>query len=999
MNISVSDLEFENQNPNKNRFKIAGLDEPIDIQTIDNDVLKKIFHNRNFELDDIPKKSEIIDEENQSEYYKSIKKSLEEQIKEKRFAILSGPTGTGKTTLAKTFAYESSLPIYELGWDSEKTIDDFTKEIKTYRKNNILQIKEIPGILQKALVNGEIILLNEANSLSPDISLALANMTEWGFLVVGTKKIKIHPNFALIFTSNNGYAGTQKYNNAVIRKAGWLINFDYEPDIDWEFQVVKTLYQKIKSKFTQDIQISDENLEKITKKVREVREKITAYNNSESFENNLLSEDLNNFWDFFYIRFYEKLLNNLLSSWDWVIHLQKEFEKIIFSLVSENIHWLVGYDYISHNNDTKVLENILKETIKSDTIQINTASEKANLNPTVIDMLQGLLDENQEDVLENFWTNTRSEKINTWVKANFNPNLFRQVLNTEVQSKWTELKRIENFYNYIENVHSKLIDSRREKVIWEIKQEKLVGGEDVLSVEIDGRIIYFYSENPENLKDIQTQTDIKTKVFWNDKLKILLPETEEIWDISTISKADFIEYKNVFEKPKTLEIRRFSKIIQREIDDKKVVSFLGFSGEIRDTRYTDEKGNFYIPNSKVNDILLSNYEVISPENEVFQKATSGKHFLVINSENKVEFLTKEKIQEKQESCSILSQIKDKNFNQKLDNETKKKFANIDKLNLHNGWKEKSQTATPESIYGNKKPVSSRVYDILWPSFWEVISPSTKETLWEIETQVQLWNDILLSGPSGVWKSSYAVEIAKKMNLPYISFQIDSNIDEKTFSSNMSFNESEIENSFTPFLDFYINGGVVELKELNMSRELTFLNNYLDKNWSITIDWQTYKRNPNFHIIATINPFDNRLFPGTNAINLATQARFSNINIDYIKEVAEERDLLFTYLQLDNPALIQDLWEETIKNHIWEILNRLVFPIRNKLKELQKSQESGTDEELKILSKKIMTVDICKKILISSENREDLQEKIKQFFSLTQGEQELLSPDIQKIFNL
>gem|GEM_PF-2605546 len=82
-----------------------------------------------------------------------------------------------------------------------------------------MQIKQVPGLLLKSMMNGGIFLINEANTLPPDIQLALANMTESGFVVIGNKKMKIHPNFYILFTSNKGYAGTNEYNKAVERKA------------------------------------------------------------------------------------------------------------------------------------------------------------------------------------------------------------------------------------------------------------------------------------------------------------------------------------------------------------------------------------------------------------------------------------------------------------------------------------------------------------------------------------------------------------------------------------------------------------------------------------------------------------------------------------------------------------------------------------------------------------------------------------------------------------
>jgi intein-encoded DNA endonuclease-like protein len=64
---------------------------------------------------------------------------------------------------------------------------------------------------------------------------------------------------------------------------------------------------------------------------------------------------------------------------------------------------------------------------------------------------------------------------------------------------------------------------------------------------------------------------------------------------------------------------------------------------------------------------------------------------------------------------------------------------------------------------------------------------------------------------------------------------------------------------TAFLDFWVNGGIVELKELNMAYMTTFLHNFMDANGQIILNNKVYKRNPNFHIIATVNYPDDRIY--------------------------------------------------------------------------------------------------------------------------------------------
>lgn len=161
-----------------------------------------------------------------------------------RFAIISWPTWTGKTTLARTIAYEWWLEFYEEVWDIDKSISDFLQDIKTYTKWNIAQVKNIPWTLLKALTSWWIYTINEANFLDNDVIIWLANLIENWFVIWNGKKMQIHPNFSIVFTSNEWYAWSKDYNSAVKRKAWWIIHLEYEKDSKEESKILKTIYQR-----------------------------------------------------------------------------------------------------------------------------------------------------------------------------------------------------------------------------------------------------------------------------------------------------------------------------------------------------------------------------------------------------------------------------------------------------------------------------------------------------------------------------------------------------------------------------------------------------------------------------------------------------------------------------------------------------------------------------------------------------------------------------------
>jgi len=958
----------------------------INIQTISNQALERIFQERNRIENNLVTKNEIISLVDQSDYYKKIKEQIIDQILLKKFAIIEWPTGTGKTTIAKTIGYEMWLPVFEVWADAEKTIDDFAKEIKTYKKWNVLQIKQVPGLLLKAMMNGAIFLINEANTLPADIQLALANMTESWFVVIWNKKMKIHANFHIIFTSNKWYAGTNEYNKAVERKAGGTILLDYEPDEEGELKILKNIYNKERKKFQTPKTILEKDLEDIVKSIRHLRSAIREYNNMS--DSPFLTQDANDFWHFLYIRFYEKLIFNILSYKKSSIDIQKEIKMILEQYLQETIVGITAtWEYIEHINDKKKFEEILLwNTYNFFLTLVEEEQSKDKLSDELLWMFSDNLDFLEEIGFETNNIEVEKEQIhkNMWLLANgINPNLFKQVLDNETKAQWEILERVDNIAELAEDMYQKLVDTAREKNISSIQMETLEVFGDVLKLEVNGTVIYFDAKDKWLLENIKTEVDVKNKLFGNEDVIILL-YIEETWK--------YMSFPNFFDHPKSLELRRFSKMLIQNINKKQTLSLLWFSGEIRDIRYNwQDSGDFYIPQSKVNDLLIRNYEIVNHNDARFQNLNPKRHLLALNQYNQLAFLTKEKLDS---NMKILKPL-ERNLDLRLKKNIRNKFANIDKLNLHNGANERSETAIPMNVYGTMKSIQSMLFDDLGNKF-EVITKTTENTLQNIEKQIRGGRDILLMGPSGVGKSAYAREIAYRLKLPYIDFQISSDIDETTFTSKNEWNEWELENVFTAFLDYFVNGGVVELKEMNMAPVLTFLNNFLDKEWTVTINWHIYRRNPTFHIISTVNPFDNRIFMGTKPLNLAVQSRFFMLNLDYIEDIEEETDLLIEYMKFKNEMCLENIWEKEMRQYIWEMLQYLVYPLRAKFKELQKTQVSWTDEELKLLSGKVITVDILQKWLSSIDKLDEIKDKIKWFLSFTEEEKNILSNDIRVI---
>jgi MoxR-like ATPase len=988
--IKIKPIVWRKKRYNKNFYVpwYGKLD--IDIQTISNEALEKILTERKFYLDDIPERKEIIPIEDQSEYYREVKQQVIDRILTKKFAIIQWPTGTWKTTLVKTLWYEMQLPVYEVWADAEKTIDDFAKEIKTYKKWNILQIKELPWLLMKAITQWWIFLINEANTLQPDIQIALANMLESWFVIIWTKKYIVHPNFVLIFTSNEDYAWTNPYNKAVIRKAGWIVNFDYEPTLEWELKIVKTIYKKLKNEFDFEGNITEKDLKKITQLVRWFRQLLREYNANVSLEEKFLSQDLNEAWHFLYIRFYEKILKIILSSDSQLVDVKSLVLNEFASYLQDKIVWFSqSWEYIDHFNDFEKLRNLYYENIRWDVI-VKLSKEKKEINKIKLDsnLVESLLEEvkKEQNLLNELWkfvdlSAVKEEKQNEekrlklgFTRKWINPNLFKKVVGNEIKSYWEKLKRIEAIEQIAQDMYEKLVETHREKVIWKIQYEKASVYWPVLWVEINWEKIWFKPKDGKqiDLSVIKTKEDVIKHLFGNDDVEIIYKD--EVYD-------------NIFFNPKSLEVRRYSKMI--DYWDK--IVFMWFRWEIRDIRYIwEESWKYYIPQSKVNDLLLSIYEIL---NEDQVNKLKKWHYLVINQMGELEFLTVNKIEERINNWEQLRVLK-KTEDKLLEEDIRRRFANLDRLNLHNWAEEKQETGVPTPVYWKAYPIQRRIENQLFKNF-EYIPPTTNKIIEQIIKYIDMWEDVLLIWPSGVGKSSIVKEVAKRKGLPYIDLQITDDLQETDLETQLRWNEGEIENMFSPFLDYWVNWWIVELKELNMASVLTFLNNFLDKNWSIVINGYEYKRHPDFHIIATINPFDNRLYTWTKPLNLAVQARFKVVNIDYL-EKEEEKQVL---LEVAKMYWKEKLLKEWLENLIEEILNFVVYPIRRKIEELRISQSMWTDEWLKILAEKNITIDILIRWIKTADTIEDIRKYVKEHLYLEEEKKALLPEDIKTIFDL
>lgn len=148
----------------------------------------------------------------------------------------TGPTGTGKSTLAMHLAYKLDQPIMLMFGDEEFGTSDLVGDKMGYRKSklvdnfihSVLKTEEdvsqrwVDNRLTTACKEGLTLIYDEFNRSRPEANNALLSVLEEGILTLPPSEgeagyIKVHPNFRVIFTSNPyEYAGVHKTQDALL---------------------------------------------------------------------------------------------------------------------------------------------------------------------------------------------------------------------------------------------------------------------------------------------------------------------------------------------------------------------------------------------------------------------------------------------------------------------------------------------------------------------------------------------------------------------------------------------------------------------------------------------------------------------------------------------------------------------------------------------------------------------------------------------------------------
>lgn len=133
-----------------------------------------------------------------------------------RNILLVGPTGTGKTTVAKYLAKVTNQPFVRIPL-SKITVDDLLGHYDIQGGRTVW----IDGLLTKAVRRGWVALLDEVNAAKPDVLFALHTLTDDDralYLLPKSEIVWAHSQFKLIAAMNVGeaYSGTSTMNAAFL---------------------------------------------------------------------------------------------------------------------------------------------------------------------------------------------------------------------------------------------------------------------------------------------------------------------------------------------------------------------------------------------------------------------------------------------------------------------------------------------------------------------------------------------------------------------------------------------------------------------------------------------------------------------------------------------------------------------------------------------------------------------------------------------------------------
>lgn len=178
--------------------------------------------------------------------------------------LLTGPTGSGKSSVIKQIAARMNLPVQHAVGHARMELDELIGT-KTIMDGDIVWED---GPLTTALRYGHIFLLDEFDLIDPGVITGLNGVVEGSALVLGAnggEVVEPHQDFRFVITGNtngagdaNGlYQGTLQQNAAMMDRV-WVVEVGY-PDPDQELKILTVKFPKMPTQIvTKMIEVANE---------------------------------------------------------------------------------------------------------------------------------------------------------------------------------------------------------------------------------------------------------------------------------------------------------------------------------------------------------------------------------------------------------------------------------------------------------------------------------------------------------------------------------------------------------------------------------------------------------------------------------------------------------------------------------------------------------------------------------------------------------------------
>lgn len=163
---------------------------------------------------------------------------------------LTGPTGSGKSSLICQIAARLNLPVYRVTAHSRLEVPELIGHHALIDGDMVF----VDGPLTSAMRYGHIFLLDEIDLLDPATAAGLNGIVEGAPLVIPENHgevVKPHPNFRFVATGNTAgsgdesglYQGTLRQNLAFMDRF-WVVKVDY-PSKEHEREIIKAAVPKL----------------------------------------------------------------------------------------------------------------------------------------------------------------------------------------------------------------------------------------------------------------------------------------------------------------------------------------------------------------------------------------------------------------------------------------------------------------------------------------------------------------------------------------------------------------------------------------------------------------------------------------------------------------------------------------------------------------------------------------------------------------------------------